>query len=391
MNNNKRKIAYISITVLTDSDLPLLQELSKEFDIDYYLLVTNPTRQGTVVDITLKSEGGIFPGTMYPELKSLERWIGSDHIFVVNKPVDHDWDWLNFKVAWQWMKMLKRQNYDIIHVTWPLRYSSFPLYLLHKKMVLTLHDPIPHSSNLTLENKLHRWCAMHLTPHFILLNKVQKDDFIRQYHIDTSRVHLSELSIYTHLQHTAATPPLCNSPYILYIGSIQPHKGIEYLCEAMLPLVAEWKDLRVVIAGKGQFYFDKTKYEHAPNFMFINRFITDEELASLITNCLVIVCPYVDATQSGVIMSAFALYKPVIATNVGALPEMVENGRHGILVPPRDSKAIETAVREIMKPSVAQQMTENIRHDFSTGRHSWKAIAKRMAETYETIISNRNK
>jgi len=391
MSNKKRKIAYISITVLTDSDLPLLQELSKEFDVDYYLLATNPTRRGTVVDITLKPEGGIFSGTMFPELKSLEQWIEPDHIYVVNKPVDHDWDWLNFKVAWQWMRMLKRQNYDVIHLTWPLRYPSFPLYLLHTKMVLTLHDPLPHSSNLTMENKLHRWCAMHLTPHFILLNKVQKDEFLRYYHIDGSRVHQSELSIYTHLQHTAAAPPLCDSPYILYIGSIQPHKGIEYLCEAMLPLVTEKKDLHVVIAGKGQFYFDKTTYEQNPNFTFINRFITDEELASLIKNSLVVVCPYVDATQSGVIMSAFALSKPVIATNVGALPEMVEDGRHGILVPPKDSKAIETAVREIMKPMVAQQMAENIKNDFSTGRHSWKTIARDLGDTYERIIASRNK
>lgn len=387
----RKKIAYISITVLTDSDLPLLHELSKEFDIDYYLQTTIPSRRGTVVNISLKPQGGIFPGTTYPELKNLEKWISLDHVYIVNKPVNHDWEWTNFKVAWQWMKMLKRKNYDIIHVTWPLRYSSFPLYALRKKMVLTMHDPVPHSSNLTLENKFHRWCATHLTPHFILLNKVQKDDFMRQYHIDESRVHLSELSIYTHLQHTTGSPPLCDSPYILYIGSIQPHKGIEYLCEAMLPLVAERKDLRVVIAGKGQFYFNKTAYEQNPNFKFINRFISDEELASLIKNSLVVVCPYVDATQSGVIMSAFALGKPVIATNVGALPEMVENGRHGLLVPPRDSKAIEAAIRDILKPSVAQQMADNIRSDFSTGRHSWKTIAKRMADTYERIITSRNK
>ena len=125
--------------------------------------------------------------------------------------------------------------------------------------------------------------------------------------------------------------------------------------------------------------------------MFINRFIKDEELASLIRNCTAIVCPYVDATQSGVIMSAFALNKPVIATNVGALPEMVENGRHGILIPPRDSKAIEKAVRDMMKPSVAQEMAENIQKDFSTGQHSWATIAKELGNTYKKIIESRNK
>ena len=387
----RKKIAYISITVLTDSDLPLLQELSKEFDIDYYLQVTNPTRRGTVVDISPKPQGGIFPGTMYPELQVLQHWIDLQHVYVVNKPVNHDWEWLNFKVGWQWMKMLKHKGYDIIHITWPLRYCSFPLYFLHKKMVLTLHDPIPHSSNLTIENRLHRWCCIQLTPDFILLNKVQQEEFMKTYGIAPSRIHQSRLSIFTHLRDTIPADPLCDKPYILYIGSILPHKGIEYLCEAMMAITEDSNDLRVVIAGKGDYYFDKSKYEQSPSFMFINRFIKDEELASLIRNCTAIVCPYVDATQSGVIMSAFALNKPVIATNVGALPEMVENGRHGILIPPRDSKAIEKAVRDMMKPSVAQEMAENIQKDFSTGQHSWATIAKEMGNTYKKIIESRNK
>ena len=139
----RMKIAYVSITVLADSDLPLISELSKQFTIDYYLLATNTTRQGTVVNINLKRTGGIYPGTMYPELQNLQRWIDLKHVFIVNKPVNHDWEWLNFKVSWEWMKRLRRGHYDLIHLTWPLRYSSFPLYLLRRKMVLTMHDPIP--------------------------------------------------------------------------------------------------------------------------------------------------------------------------------------------------------------------------------------------------------
>ena len=385
------KIAYISIPALADSDLSLLHELSKEAIVDYFLISTNTSRQGTVIDITLKEEGGIFDGTAYPELEGLNKWIDLKHLFIINKPVDHDYAWINFKVSWQWMRMLKRNNYDIIHVTWPLRYNSFPLYLLHDKMVLTMHDPIPHSSHISLQNRFHRWCSIRLTPYFFLLNTTQKDEFQETYHVEASRVFLSRLSIYTHLKHSSSAPPLCKQHYILYIGSIYPHKGIEYLCEAMEPIVAEQPDINIIIAGKGDFYFDKSRFEENPRYIFINRFITNEELVSLISNSIAVVCPYIDATQSGVIMSAFALNKPVIATNVGALPEMVKDGRTGFLVPPKDSKAIEKAVREIIQPGVAQQMSENIEKDYSTGSYSWSNIAEKMLENYQTMIQNRKK
>ena len=85
----QRKIAYISETVLTDCDLPLLHELSKEVVVDYYIVVTNNSRQGTLIDLTLKEKGGIYSATEYPELKVLEKWMDLNHVFVVNKPVNH--------------------------------------------------------------------------------------------------------------------------------------------------------------------------------------------------------------------------------------------------------------------------------------------------------------
>ena len=131
----QRKIAYISYTFLADCDIPLLHELSKEAWVDYYLLVTNTFRQGTLIDLTLKEKGGIYTGTDYPELSVLGRWIDLSHVYIVNIPADHNWQWVNFRVAWQLKRHLKKENYDLIHLTWPLSYNSFSLYLLRKKMV----------------------------------------------------------------------------------------------------------------------------------------------------------------------------------------------------------------------------------------------------------------
>lgn len=381
-----KQIAYISYTYLADCDIPLLHELSKEASVDYYLLVTNTFRQGTMIDLTLKEKAGIYSGMDFPELSMLGRWIDLNHVYIVNIPADHNWQWVNFRVSWQLERHLKKKNYDLIHLAWPLNYNSLSLYQLRKKMVITMHDPLPHSSQTTLKNRFRRYWCLRLTPDFILLNKTQREQFIKTYAINESRVHQSQLSIYTHLQYSAAAPPLCCHPYVLFIGSIMPHKGVEYLCEAMAPITADMPDWHVVIAGKGHLYFDTSKYVSNPNYLFINRYISNEELVSLILHSTAVVCPYTDATQSGVIMSAFALNKPVIATSVGALPEMVEDGRHGYLVPPKDSKALEEALRRVIQPGTAEKMSANIATDFSQGTRSWHAIARGILEIYRSII-----
>ena len=61
------------------------------------------------------------------------------------------------------------------------------------------------------------------------------------------------------------------------------------------------------------------------------------------------VCPYIDATQSGVVMSAFALNKPVVATKVGALPTMVKNGQYGTIVPPKDVATLASAINTLIE------------------------------------------
>lgn len=387
----KMKIAYISFTFLADSDLPLLHELSKEATVDYFLPITNTLRQGTFFDVTLKNKGDIYPATAYPEMKRIESWMDLNHVFIVNKPVNHDWSWTSFKVSWQWMRMLKRNDYDIIHLTWPLRYNSFPLFFLHKRMVITMHDPVPHSSHNTLETRFHRWCNMRFIPYFILLNTTQRATFIEKYHLESSKVFQSKIGVYTYLKNIVPTTPFSRKPYILYIGSIFPHKGIEYFCEAMEPIIKENSNINAIIAGKGDFYFDISRYKKNLQYIFINRFITNEELVSLLSNCIAVVCPYIDATQSGIIVSAFGLSKPVIATTVGALPEMVKDKKYGFLVPPKDSKALKEAIQQMIQPGVALQMSKNIERQFFTGDESWSEIAKKMLDNYKTMILNRKK
>jgi glycosyltransferase involved in cell wall biosynthesis len=123
----------------------------------------------------------------------------------------------------------------------------------------------------------------------------------------------------------------------------------------------------------------------------MNRFILDEEQVSLIANCEMVVCPYIDATQSGVIMSAFGLNKPVIASNVGGLGEMFESGRHGLLVEPRNVEQLTQAILNMSDKNILKDMSAHILEDYSSGKNSWHTIAEEMAAIYNDFINSRKR
>ena len=382
----KLHIAYISIPALGDCDLPLLREMSQWADVDYYLPMTGKRCQSVIFDVEVKRTCNLNNARLYPELEFLKDWISLDRMFIMNMPAPHDYSPGNLKVIWQTIKKIRRGKYDLVHVTLPLRYGFYPLYVFRNKMVMTMHDPIPHSGDFTRRNLWDRWVAFKVVKDYILLNKNQIEEFSKLYGIDKKHIYLSHLSIYTHLKKIPLEGPLVEKPYVLFFGSIQINKGIEYLCEAMKVVIKERPNMQVVIAGKGNFYFDNSTYKKNPNYHFINRFITDREQVSLMTHSMMVICPYIDATQSGVMMSAFGLDKPVIATDVGGLGEMFEDGKHGLLVKPKDVKGLAKAIIKMSDAKLLKHMSDNIKNDFNFGKNSWVAISQGLKEIYMNIL-----
>lgn len=113
----------------------------------------------------------------------------------------------------------------------------------------------------------------------------------------------------------------------------------------------------------------------------------EEVLSELLQNSALTVCPYTDATQSGVIMTSYSLCKPVVATNVGGLGEMVDNQKTGLLVPPKDMDALADAIIALLNDDAKREkMADNIRNDYFVGDKSWKVIAEKYIEFYKTVL-----
>lgn len=384
------KTAYLGKIQLSDIDLSYLQEAQKLGDITYILEVNPRFTQGPAFNLpAVHPRSGIFKAIdIYPEFQKLEGFVDLEKCYVVNTN-GKLWAlkalWTNFLL----LRFLIRNKFDIIHLVWPPNLYELLLYFLRKKMILTVHDPQPHSGLNTRIVRLRRWFAFHLVPRFIILNSAQRQEFINYYKLRGERVADSRISCYTYL-HTVE--PDNNSvpeqgSYILFAGKISPYKGLDYLLPAMEKVHAECPDCRLVVAGGGKYHFDISRYQALEYIDIRNHFIPDRELVALIRNAAFVVCPYTDATQSGVIMSAFAFDKPVIATNVGGLPEMVSHQHHGLIVKEKDVDALVDAISQLwQQPALLSSFAEEIHSDYNTGALSWKKIAEDMLSLYEKYL-----
>jgi glycosyltransferase involved in cell wall biosynthesis len=177
---------------------------------------------------------------------------------------------------------------------------------------------------------------------------------------------------------------------VLFFGRIWEYKGLKYLIQAEQRIAEEVPDVRIVIAGKGE---DFDPYRRMINgsmrFVVHNRYLSTAERDELFRRASVVVLPYIEATQSGVVPVAYSYGKPIVATNTGALAETVINGQTGRVVAPRDSAALADAIIELLNnPTRRQAMGAAGRQKLET-EWSPQVVARQLVDVYRRAIDDR--
>jgi glycosyltransferase involved in cell wall biosynthesis len=151
---------------------------------------------------------------------------------------------------------------------------------------------------------------------------------------------------------------------LLFFGYVRAYKGLRQLLEAMKIVLAEVTvDLLVV----GQFWEPRAEYEAlieqlgiGDRVRVVDRYVADDEVADWFAAADVVVMPYVAATQSAVAALAFQQRRPVISTAVGGIPEAIEDGVTGLIVPPRDPRALAAAIVRFYRDDLGPRFTAAI-------------------------------
>lgn len=174
--------------------------------------------------------------------------------------------------------------------------------------------------------------------------------------------------------------------YALFFGLIRDYKGLDLLLDA-------WALLRQrnAVAGRklivaGEFYASREKYAEqirrnglGDEVILHDRFIPDAEVGNYFSAADLLVLPYRSATQSGVTQIAYQFDLPMVVTDVGGLPEIVPDGRVGLVVQP-EGRSIADALERIWQPELLACFRASIRDE--KGRFSWERMCDRVAEVY---------
>ena len=281
------------------------------------------------------------------------------------------------------------RQFDLIHINGqnaviPLIYIFLPFC----KFVFSIHDLEVHSG----EKKQKQFDFSEVTNRMMIKSRHQvvlqnKNDYnaaCEKYSRNKDTINyipFGNLDIFRSFINHEEKPELASD--LLFFGRISEYKGIEYLIEAFRIVLESNPDTTLIIAGSGKIYFNSILNDHTSSIKLINRHINNEELASLISQTRIVICPYTDATQSGVVMTAFAFNKPVIASAVGGFPDVIHSNITGLLVPPKDSVKLAEAILFLLRnKNLIQDISVNIINFNINSEFSWDRISEKYKELY---------
>jgi glycosyltransferase involved in cell wall biosynthesis len=291
----------------------------------------------------------------------------------------------------QLLRNIGRFNPDVVHLQGGQLWVNFALPLLRRyPVVITVHDPIRHVGHGQWW-KTPQWVVdfgCHQAVQLIVHVPQMKDLLVKRLHVATSQV-----QVIPHIRcgdDSAQSHEEEEDNLILFIGWIWEYKGLEYLIRAEPLITALVPKARIIIAGTGEKFGRYERMMVNPDrFIVYNEYVSDEKRAELFRRASVVVLPYIEASQSGVIPMAYSFEKPVVATMVGGLPAQVDDGKTGYLVPPRDERVLADAiVRLLRNPSLRRLFGANGKRK-NTVEWSPDVVARETLAVYQLAVNAR--
>ena len=279
---------------------------------------------------------------------------------------------------WAAWRLSREEQYDIIHVHWPVPQGIFGLLVRSAgggRLVATFYG-----ADLVLVRRFS------ILTGFLRRFVARCNDF-------------AAISTYTARELTRLTgevprvipfgihlPPEQDWPAtpgrILTVGRLIPRKGHLYLIRAMAHL-SDLSDAHLVIVGSGNereaLEAEVQRLGLEERVTFTGR-VSDEELEADYKSCQVFVLPAIvdesgDTEMLGMVsLEAMRYCKPVIASNVGGIPDIVVDGETGVLVPQKDPKALAAAIRRMLTDEDWAREVGHAGYRFARAHFSWESV-----------------
>jgi glycosyltransferase involved in cell wall biosynthesis len=273
----------------------------------------------------------------------------------------------------------------VVHFQW-LAVQQLDSWLLPtgRPLVLSAHDVLPREPRLG-----QRGAQARLYERFdavVVHSERGRLRLTAELGVEPTRVHVIPHGAFEHLARGGDVAPepvpfQTDKPVVLCFGLMRPYKGIDVLLEAWLGV--EGAELWVV--GMPRMNVASLIESAPPGVRFVPRFVGDGELPAYFHRADLVVLPYREIDQSGVLSTALAFGKPLLLSDVGGFPEMAATGAARTF-PAGDAAALRGSLRELLgDPAALEQMAASARAA-AAGQYSWEAVARRTLDLYEALL-----
>lgn len=292
---------------------------------------------------------------------------------------------------------------DVVHAhTWYADMAGLCIRTLYRiPLIVTLHSLEPlrpwKADQLGSGYLLSTWIertAVEAADRVIAVSAGMREDIVRHFRVDPARVVVIHNGIDPdRFRRTEARDAMAalgvREPYVLFVGRITDQKGIFHLLEAAPRLPA---GVQLVLCASApdtpeiEARLRRAVPEHS-NVHWIDRMVPVEQVVQLYSHAAVFVCPSVYEPFGLINLEAMACETAVVASAVGGILEVVEDGKTGLLVPPGRPDELAAAIRRLLDdPALARAMGQAGRRRVEE-KFAWASVAERTEQVYAEALA----
>ncbi|HUA12005.1 MAG TPA: glycosyltransferase family 4 protein [Solirubrobacteraceae bacterium] len=270
----------------------------------------------------------------------------------------------------------RARSADVVHFQWLALPPVDGLLLPDRPRVITAHDILPREGGA-----LRRQAQRRLYARFdaVVVHSEHGRGRLVALGVERSRIHVIPHGALAHLG-SAAPPAAGEQPVVVFAGLMRPYKGIDVLLRA-------WRGIdgaRLIVAGMPRMDTAPLRALAGPGVELRERYLPDDELAALLREAAIVVLPYREADQSGVALTALALGRPLLLSDVGGFPELAATGA-AETVPAGDAAALHDALARLLADAPRRAAMSAAAAAAAAGNYSWSAVARATLGVYESV------
>ncbi len=290
-----------------------------------------------------------------------------------------------------WIKfynLLKKDKYNKIFFISSHSLNNMAILiakLFNIETISHIHDPIPHRGTknakiIFLSQKLQ----VILSNKIIVYGKKLKNIIVKEYNISDDKIFIIKHGAYRENRNFIEISK--NKKYISLLGRIDKYKGIDIFLKSIQGLDKKIdKNIKFVIGGKGDLGpYNEVIKELKDRLIIKNYLIPNEEFDDILLNSYCLVLPYKDGTQTGNIQVAYYNASPVIVSNVGSLPDLVEINKTGYLVQPNNDNDLSEKIIQLLHNDYLQMGKNSF--EYYKNKLKWEEIIQNLIKIIKKEI-----